>query len=239
MEKSSKKSSRSFSLRNKLINILLPGHFSYIHSGHRQIIQEIKSSFKTVSLTVGIFSNQSAPSILTDNEKIETFKSIPEIDKILILHSNPTESDLKQWNIDLIATASKDKYSNFDRILRFEKRVDISSDEIIARIIRDYDNHVSNLVALGYHRSTLGISKFTELSVRCKQQLKSIKKSLWNSKMGPKGIESALDKCRKVIQDTSNSWCDRQEQILRTWLGHSSTGVNILQRLLQEIWDSA
>ena len=239
MEKSSAKSPRSISLRNKIINILLPGHFSYIHSGHRLLIQEIKSSFKKVSLTVGIFSNQSAPSILTDNEKIETFKSIPEIDKILILHSSPTESELRQWNIDLIATASKDKYSNFDSILRFEKRVDISSDDITARIIRDYDNHISNLVNLGFHRSSLGISKLTELSVKCKQQLKSIKKSLWNSKVCPKGIESALDKCRKAIQDTSTSWCDRQEQILRTWLGHSSTGVNILQRLLNDIWDSA
>lgn len=239
MEKTKKRPSYSISLRNKLIRILLPGHFSYIHAGHRQLIQEIKSSFKSVSLTVGILSCPSTASLLTDNEKIETFKSIPEIDKILIIQRLPTQSDLKEWEIDLIATASKVKFSDFDQVLRFEKRVSISSDEIIARIIRDYDNQISNLLSLGYHRSTIGVSKLTELSVKCKQQLKSIKKSLWNSKLGPKGIESALDKCRKIIQDSSASWSDKQEKILRSWLEHSSAGVNLLQRLLQEIWESA
>ena len=174
----SNKHPSDFNLRNKEIRILLSGHFDLIHAGHSQLIQEAKSKFKKVYLILGIINDLSSNSLLALHEKIETFRSIPDIDEICILNSFPTLEDLKNMNIDYFVTANSNVFPTSNKLLLIEKKVNLCTDDIIARVIRDYDTHIDKLLQLGYHHSALRISKATELSIICKRKLKKIKNDL-------------------------------------------------------------
>ena len=178
MEKNLEKSRSEMNLRNKEIRILIAGRFDIIHAGHSQLIQEAKNAFKIVYLILGIINDDPENSLLALHEKIETFRNFSDIDEIFILNSQPTLEDRKNLNIDYFATANPNTFPASNKILCFDKKVNLCTDEIIARVIRDYDTHVDNLLQVGYNRSALKISKASEISIKCKRKLKMIKSGL-------------------------------------------------------------
>ena len=175
MERILEKNPSEINLRNKELRVLLSGHFDMIHAGHFQLIQETKSKFKKVYLILGIINDLPGNSLLGLHEKIETFRNISDIDEICILNSSPTLEDLKKMNIDYFATANPNEFSASNKRILIQKKVNLSTDDIIARVIRDYDTHVDNLLQLGYDHNTLKISKVSEITIKCKRQLKKIK----------------------------------------------------------------
>jgi choline-phosphate cytidylyltransferase len=239
MDRPQTRQSRKLSLRNRPIKILLPGHFSFIHAGHRSIISEVKSSFKNVVLIVAIIEDETIPSILTSQEKLSTMKSFPEVDQVLLIPTPPSEKDLQDWKIDLLASGNPSKYKEIGQVLRIEKKHKFSTSLIIAKIIRNSEDHLSRLLNQGYHRSSLNISRLSEISIKARVKLSSIKKSLTRKSSSPEYISRYLEQCKKVFQLPSSFWSPSRVLTLRTWLEQGSSASKCIQKLFSDIWESA
>ena len=237
MERTPEKNTPKINLRNKEIRILLPGRFDLIHAGHVQLVQDAKNAFKKVHLVLGIINDEHSSSLLGVHEKVETFRTLPEIDEIIILAAPPTLEDLKNMNMDYIATANPDAYSSTDKILKFDKKVSICTDELIARVVRDYDFHVDNLLQVGYHHSSLKISKASEISILCKRKMKQIKQDLWSQGCSLSKFELSVDTSRRFLQKKFSGWSESHEQVLSSWLRKFRSSTSVLFTLLKEIWD--
>lgn len=239
MEKNSEKLPSEINLRNREIRVLVAGHFDMIHAGHSQLIQEAKTAFKKVYLILGIINDEPENSLLALHEKIETFRSITDIDEICILATPPTLEDLKKLNIDYFATANPNAFPSSNKILLLPKKVNLCTDEIIARVIRDYDTHVNNLLQVGYHHSTLRISKASEISRKCQRRLKKVKDGLWKGGFCCRKFENSIEDSRKHLRNTFSEWSDVHEQILSAWLKRCRATTSSLYKLLCDIWESA
>lgn len=239
MEKFSDKAALEIHLRNKEIRILVAGHFDFIHAGHSHLIQEAKSKFKKVYLILGIIEDDPSTSLLGNHEKIETFKGMPEIDEICLLSSFPTAEDLRKMNVDYLATADCKNFDDPNKLILIEKKINLSTDELIARIIRDYDTHVDNLLQVGYHHTSLKISRATEVNYTCKRKLKQIKKDLWRGGFCVNRLEYSVDSARKQLRNCLTDWNEGNEVILTNWLRRLKGSTSILFRLLKDIWEAA
>lgn len=229
------KNTNFINLRNREIRILIPGHFDLIHAGHHQLIQEAKNAFKKVSLTIGIIQDNDSVPLLALHEKLETFKNFPEIDKILILKSKPTLSDLPTLSIDYLATGNLNYFPGSSQVLHFEKKVQIDSTEVFARVIRDFELHLEHLLQVGYKNSALNISKPKSISILCKRKVKQIKNRLWNC-VPSLSLEESIDKARKSLQTTFTNWTETQESILRSWLSKYKSSTTVLFKTLKSLW---
>ena len=239
MERILEKNPSEINLRNKELRVLLSGHFDMIHAGHFQLIQETKSKFKKVYLILGIINDLPGNSLLGLHEKIETFRNISDIDEICILNSSPTLEDLKKMNIDYFATANPNEFSASNKRILIQKKVNLSTDDIIARVIRDYDTHVDNLLQLGYDHNTLKISKVSEITIKCKRQLKKIKNNFWKEGFCCRRFENSIDSARRKLRNIFTEWSDSHEQILERWLKKVKFSTSMLYKLCSDIWDSA
>ena len=229
------KNTNCINLRNREIRILIPGHFDLIHAGHHQLIQEAKKAFKKVSLTIGIIHDSNSVPLLALHEKLETFKNFPEIDKILILKSKPGLTDLPTLNADYLATGNLNYFPGSSQVLHFEKKVQIDSTEVFARVIRDYESHLEHLLQAGYKNSALNVSRPKSVSVLCKRKIKRIKERLW--KFVPSfSLEDSIDQARKSLQTTFNNWTEAQENVLRSWLSKYKSSTTILFKSLKSLW---
>lgn len=229
------KSTNSINLRNREIRILIPGHFDLIHAGHIQLIQDVKNSFKKVSLTIGIIEDKNSVPFLALHEKLETLKNFPEIDKICVLKSLPTLEDLPGLNIDYIATANLKHFPSSSRVLHFDKKVQIDSTELFARVLRDYESNIEKLLQVGYKNSALKISKPHSVSVICKKKISNIKNSFWN-RLSSVSLEDSLDSARRYLQNAFSDWGDAQENLLRSWLIKYKSSTTILFKSLKTLW---
>ena len=227
MENPAEKLFNNINLRTREIRILIPGHFNLIHAGHLQLIQDVKNSFRKVNLIIGIIDDNDSVPLLGLHEKLETFKSFPEIDKICVLHSKPSLSDLKALNVDYIATAKSD-FPNSSKVLRFEKKVFIDSDAIFARVIRDYDSHLENLLQAGFKAQDLNVPKRKEIGIMCRRNLRKVKKAVCSERFSLESIEKALDASRRWLQTVVSDWGEVQERNLRRWLGKCKSSVSKL-----------
>ena len=143
------------------------------------------------------------------------------------MHSKPSLSDLKALNVDYIATAKSD-FPNSSKVLRFEKKVLIDSDEIFARVVRDYDSHIENLLQAGYKSTDLNVSKSKETGILCRRNLRKVKKAVWNERLSLESVEKALDASRRWLQEVVSDWGEVQERRLRKWLGQCKSSVSKL-----------
>jgi hypothetical protein len=192
-----------------------------------QLIQDVKNSFRKVHLTIGLINDEKSLPLLALHEKVETFKSFPGIDKICILHSKPTLEDLKSLSVDYVATADADFPSN-SKVLKFEKKVLVESEEIFARVVRDYDKHVENLLSEGFDWREVGVSRVRKGVVLCKRNLRTVKKALWGQRVSGYSLDAAVDTARRWLQGNVSDWTERQEKTLRKWMGRCRSETSSL-----------
>ena len=235
MEKTGKQT--EINLRNKEVRILLAGHYDIIHAGHTQLITDAKNSFKRVHLILGIINDNPNSSVLALHEKIESFKNNPEIDEICVLSGPVQQEDMAKVNADYLATANPEASSLCEKVLLMQKKIDISTDNVIARIVKDYDSHLEDLLSSGISRSQLKISRAKEMSVICKMKLKKIKDKLWRKGYSVANLEKSLDSTRKYVRETFSDWNEYHERLVRKWLTKARVSTNKFYNLLCHIWD--
>ena len=218
----------------QVVKLLLPGQFKLIHGGHAHKIRKARENFTAAHLTVGVLNDPSSTSVLSLQEKVQTLQSIKGVDQVKVLSQPLTKRVLDLLGVDYLVTSSQHKYPLEERVVRLEKPSEVDSDEIIARVLENYDSHALQLIAKGFDPQRFGLSSRGYIALQLRHSVNTLTRSfrnkVWTS---THSLEQQLDCCRLHLQKTVGTWTELTETALRDWLCGAGTGCKQLLRALR------
>ncbi|XP_045470011.1 choline-phosphate cytidylyltransferase B-like isoform X3 [Harmonia axyridis] len=195
------------------IRIYADGIYDLFHQGHARQLLQAKNLFPNVYLIVGICSDKLTHSkkgrtVMSEYERYEAVRHCRYVDEIV--RDAPWEVDdvfVAKHKIDFIAhddipygtDDSNDIYAPWKAKGMFvatQRTEGVSTSDVVARIVRDYDIYVRRNLARGYTAKELNISYLSEKKIRLQNKMHELK-----------------DKGRKVI-DTIG---ERKDDMIAKW----------------------
>lgn len=195
------------------VRIYADGIYDLFHQGHARQLMQAKNLFPNVYLIVGVCSDKLTHSkkgrtVMNEDERYEALRHCRYVDEIV--RDAPWEIDEKyvaKHKIDFIAhddipygsDESNDIYAPWKAKGMFvatQRTEGVSTSDIVARIVRDYDIYVRRNLARGYSAKDLNISYLSEKKIRLQNKMHELK-----------------DKGRKVI-DTIG---ERKDDMIAKW----------------------
>lgn len=175
------------------VRVYADGIFDVFHRGHARALMQAKNAFPNVYLIVGVCSdaltNQlKGKLVMSEKERYDAVRHCRYVDEVL--QDAPwtvTPEFLEKHQIDFVAhddlpynigTDSTDIYQHIKEMGKFvatQRTEGISTSDLIARIVRDYDIYVRRNLERGYSAKDLNVSYMKEKEVQMRQRLGSLK----------------------------------------------------------------
>uniref|UniRef100_A0AAR5Q237 choline-phosphate cytidylyltransferase n=1 Tax=Dendroctonus ponderosae TaxID=77166 RepID=A0AAR5Q237_DENPD len=203
------------------VRVYADGAFDLFHQGHARLLRQAKNVFPNVYLIVGVCSDRmlhqyKGRSVLTEEERYNAVRHCRYVDEVL--KDGPwsySEEFLEKNKIDFVAHDDEpyacdgvtDIYADLKRkgmFIATQRTNGVSTTDIVARIVRDYDGYVRRNLARGYSAKELNVSflKAKKLKLQNKMvELKDRGKNLFGSFGERKGdlITRWEEKSKEVI----------------------------------------
>ncbi|XP_017768671.1 PREDICTED: choline-phosphate cytidylyltransferase B isoform X4 [Nicrophorus vespilloides] len=207
------------------VRVYADGIYDLFHQGHARQLMQAKNVFPNVYLIVGVCNDSLTHSkkgrtVMTETERYEALRHCRYVDEII--RDAPWEVDetyIEKHKIDFIAhddlpygTADcNDIYAKWKAKGMFvptERTDGVSTSDIVARIVRDYDIYVRRNLARGYSAKDLNISYLSEKKIRLQNKMHELK-----------------DKSKKVFGtigerrvDLITKWEDKSREFIENFL---------------------
>jgi choline-phosphate cytidylyltransferase len=219
------------------VRVYADGIYDLFHQGHARQLMQAKNIFPNVYLIVGCCNDELTHSrkgrtVMTDMERYEALRHCRYVDEVI--RDAPWElSDefLDEHKIDFVAHDEipylsedcNDLYGPLKARGMFvatERTEGVSTSDIVARIVKDYDMYVRRNLARGYTAKELNVSFLNEKKFRLQNKLDQMK-----------------DKSKKVIDevkgDIISKWEEKSNDFIRTFL------LLFGRENLSSIWDKS
>ena len=169
------------------------GIFDLFHFGHARALQQAKSVFPNVEVIVGICNDEltnqlKGKTVMTAEERYSSVSHCRYVDEIL--RDAPWILDLDfldRYHIDFVAHDSvaygapgtEDIYKDIKAMGRFistQRTKNISTSDLISRIVIDYDVYIRRNMNRGYTARQLNLSFVKRQEVKIKNKIRRLKK---------------------------------------------------------------
>lgn len=207
------------------VRVFADGIYDLFHQGHSRQLLQAKNLFANVYLIVGINGDAQTHSkkgrtVMTEDERFEAVRHCRYVDEIV--RDSPWELDdefLNYHKIDFVAhddipyvsDDSTDVYSLLKEKGMFaatERTEGVSTSDIVARIVRDYDVYVRRNLARGYSAKELNVSFLNEKKFRLQNKMDELKDK------GKRVMENIGEKRIDMIQ----KWEEKSRDFIDTFL---------------------
>ncbi|CAD5121709.1 DgyrCDS10193 [Dimorphilus gyrociliatus] len=207
------------------IRVYADGIYDMFHSGHARQLMQAKMCFPNVYLLVGICNDElthrmKGRTVMNEEERYEAVRHCRYVDEIVTdAPWQLTDEYLRNNKIDFVAhddipyaaSGAEDIYKSLKEKGMFvatNRTEGISTTDVIARIIKDYDMYVRRNLARGYTAKELNVSYVREKRIQFQEKMSQVKGK------SEKIIKTIDDKKTELI----SKWEDMSHSLIGNFL---------------------
>ncbi|XP_020614527.1 choline-phosphate cytidylyltransferase A-like [Orbicella faveolata] len=202
------------------IRVYADGVYDVYHFGHARALMQAKRAFPTeVYLMVGVSNDELTHqykgfTVMTEDERYESLRHCRYVDEVI--RDAPwsvTPDFMELHKIDFVAhddlpyksAGADDIYKEVKAMGKFvatQRTEGISTSDLIARVVKDYDVYIRRNLARGYTAKELNVSFIKEKEVQVRQKMDEIKGKLTDKS------QEILQKWEEKSRDFIGSFID-------------------------------
>ncbi|XP_055305778.1 choline-phosphate cytidylyltransferase B-like isoform X2 [Sitodiplosis mosellana] len=219
------------------VRVYADGIYDLFHQGHARQLMQAKNIFPNVYLIVGICSDSLTRSrkgrtVMNEKERYEAVRHCRYVDEIVTdAPWELTDDFLSENKIDFVAhdeipytsNNTQDIYAKVKERGMFvatERTEGVSTSDIVARIVKDYDLYVRRNLARGYSAKELNVSFLKEKKFRFQNKMDELK-----------------DKGKRVMNEVKGDFITKWEEKSRDFI---ETFLLLFGRdSITNIWDKS